>query len=139
MYLVQLIYASTAIDLNKKDIDDILHTAQSHNQSKMITGALCFNHNRFLQCLEGGRSAVNRLYSKIAADPRHKDVLLLDYRTTNERMFSEWSMAYFPADKLHRDMIKSFSHQDEFDPYQFTGESTYRMLQNLNKSLRYTS
>jgi hypothetical protein len=35
---------------------------------------LCYAGGIFLQVLEGGRGAVNALYNRIVADPRHRDV-----------------------------------------------------------------
>ena len=45
-----------------------------------VTGVLCFSEGIFLQVLEGGRSAVNQLYNRIAADTRHTQVELLQLR-----------------------------------------------------------
>ena len=55
----------------------ILEKAQAHNQTQGITGVLCQGQGFFIQILEGERSAINRLYLRIAADSRHKDVVLL--------------------------------------------------------------
>ncbi len=58
----------------------ILRKSKANNPALGITGVLCFSEGIFLQVLEGGRSAVNRLYNRIAADPRHTDVELLATR-----------------------------------------------------------
>ena len=66
--------------------------SKANNPALGITGVLCFSEGIFLQVLEGGRSAVNRLYNRIAADPRHSEVELLCYEEIGERRFAGWSM-----------------------------------------------
>jgi hypothetical protein len=78
MYLVSLIYASIPEEgFSKEDIEDILTKSKKNNERDDITGMLCFNHNYFLQCLEGSRESVNRTYSRICNDNRHKEMVIL--------------------------------------------------------------
>jgi hypothetical protein len=58
----------------------ILRKSKANNPALGVTGVLCFSEGIFLQVLEGGRSAVNRLYNRIAADDRHTQVELLSVR-----------------------------------------------------------
>ena len=95
MFLVRLIYTSTAVDtLKPADYQSILTSSIKNNTAVDITGMLCCDGRYFLQCLEGSRIAVNRAYSKILNDPRHKDIMLLNYGEVADRHFSEWSMGY---------------------------------------------
>ena len=95
MFLVRLIYASTAGgSLAPADYQGILAASIKNNCKLDMTGMLCCDGRYFLQCLEGSRLAVNRTYSKIISDPRHKDVLLLSYGEVASRHFGEWAMGY---------------------------------------------
>jgi len=95
MFLVRLIYASTATDgLAPNEYQAILSTSIKNNAASDITGMLCCNGQYFLQCLEGSRQEVNRTYSRILNDPRHQDVVLLSYGEVSTRQFSEWAMGY---------------------------------------------
>lgn len=95
MFLVRLIYASTATDrLSLADYQSILTASIKNNSDADITGMLCCNERYFLQCLEGSRKAVNDTYSRIINDPRHTNVMLLSYGEVAARHFSEWAMGY---------------------------------------------
>ena len=53
----------------------------------------------FFQVLEGPDSQVDGLFEDIVADPRHKDVLLLDTELEiPQRFFPNWSMRPFDLD-----------------------------------------
>ncbi len=91
--LVRLLYASRAIDTNICDtVQSIMLTSRSHNPQNGITGVLCHTDTVFMQVLEGGRDAVNQLYSHILKDTRHRDVILLDYEEITERRYGGWTM-----------------------------------------------
>tara|TARA_Y100001951_G_scaffold21856_1_gene16832 strand:+ start:3806 stop:4006 length:201 start_codon:yes stop_codon:yes gene_type:complete len=50
------------------------------------------NQHYFLQCLEGSRSNVNKIYHRILNDKRHRDPIILDYQEIEARDFSAWEM-----------------------------------------------
>jgi hypothetical protein len=84
--LVRLMYASRAVpSIDQDALMAILRQSKQRNPDAGITGVLCFSEGIFLQVLEGGRSAVNQLYNRIAADPRHSQVELMSYREIGER------------------------------------------------------
>ena len=84
--LVRLMYASRAAEGLKPDaLSAIVRKSTAHNPAHGVTGVLCFSGTVFLQVLEGGRSQVSQLYNRIAADPRHHDVVLLTYEEIAER------------------------------------------------------
>ena len=53
-----------------------------------------------LQVLEGPSQSVDKLYSKINNDGRHKNVRNLVDRHIEERMFPSWSMKFSPFNNL---------------------------------------
>ena len=71
MTLVRLLYASrAAAPVKPEELASILRQAKGNNPAQGITGVLCCSDDMFLQVLEGGRTAVNRLYARIVADRR---------------------------------------------------------------------
>ena len=70
------------------------------NQGQNITGCLLIGSNSYLQVLEGPSQSVDKLYSKINNDGRHKNVRNLVDRHIEERMFPSWSMKFSPFNNL---------------------------------------
>ena len=129
MFLVRLVYASRVSgNFKQGDIESILAAARRNNSKSCVTGLLCFNQEFFLQCLEGSRSQVNKTYHNILNDPRHSDIVMLDYKEINQRDFSEWHMGYVPTSSLTHDINTRFSGTEHFDPYEMSGESARQMM-----------
>jgi hypothetical protein len=84
----------------------------------------------FLQVLEGGRSAVNALYNRIAADPRHTQVELLVYEEIGERRFAGWSMGQVDMARLNPALLLKYSEKPLLDPYALPGGSRWRCCRN---------
>ena len=92
--LIRLIYVSKAVDPQSPALtDSILRKAHTWNTQNDITGVLCEGQGVFLQALEGERGTVTRLYARISADPRHKDLELIHCESITQRRYGEWSMA----------------------------------------------
>lgn len=129
MFLTRLVYTSTVSEeFSPTDIEEILVSARKNNSKACVTGMLCFNRKYFLQCLEGSRSKVNYVYHKILNDPRHSNIIMLNYQEISVREFSEWSMGYIPESSLTLPIIVKFSGSAEFNPYAISGESAYHMM-----------
>ena len=47
-----------------------------------------------MQILEGEEAAVDETYSRIANDPRHSNLILINHQPIMEREFSKWSMGF---------------------------------------------
>ena len=93
--MIQLTYVSrAAIEITAIELLSILAASRSYNRDADITGMLVFGNGTFLQTLEGDRETVERLFEKIARDPRHADVNVLRRREIGARRYSEWSMAF---------------------------------------------
>src|SRR5690349_7042085 len=101
--LVRLMYVSRAREnMSAEEVQAIVRQSKAHNPPAGITGVLCCTGNGvFVQVLEGGRAAVNQLYNRIVADPRHHDVQLLAYEETTERRFTGWSMGQVNLSRLN--------------------------------------
>lgn len=74
------------------DVEDILQKSRHNNAVDGITGLLWHGDGRFLQVLEGPEASVSETYRRIAADPRHHDLMVWSDRTVETRQFGYWSM-----------------------------------------------
>ncbi|WP_229737240.1 BLUF domain-containing protein [Psychroflexus salis] len=80
--------------LNEKDVEDLLYQVREKNRKLAITGLLLLIQGKFIQYIEGPPEEIDKVYIKIKKDPRHSDLLLLDKGVLEDRLFSDWSMAY---------------------------------------------
>ena len=93
--MLQIAYFSTAAVRQDADtVHSILITSRINNRRDAITGILVAGGNRYLQIIEGPRTAMERLYAAIRADHRHLSVTTLIERPIAKRCFDGWSMAY---------------------------------------------
>jgi hypothetical protein len=130
--LVRLLYASRAVPaIDHEELVTILRQSKTHNPSVGVTGVLCFSGGIFLQVLEGGRSAVNRLYNRIAADPRHTDVEVLLYEEIGERRFASWSMGQVNMSRLNPSLLLKYSATATLDPYSVSGKVSLALFEEL--------
>jgi Sensors of blue-light using FAD len=130
--LVRLLYASRALPtLDQEQLAAILRQSKAANPQAGITGVLCFSGGIFLQVLEGGRSAVNRLYGRIVADARHSDVELLLYEEISERRFAGWSMGQVNLARLNPSLLLKYSECATLDPYAVSGAVSLALFEEL--------
>ena len=130
--LVRLMYVSRAVPaVDQERLLAILRKSKANNPALGVTGVLCFSEGIFLQVLEGGRSAVNRLYQHIVTDPRHKDVELLAYEQIRERRFAGWSMGQVNLAKLNPGLVLKYSPTAALDPYAVSGAVSLALLDEL--------
>ena len=130
--LVRLMYASRAVAAVEPDmLAAILKKSRANNSAGGVTGLLCFSGSIFLQVLEGGRLAVSKLYNRIAADPRHTDVVLLSYAEITERSFAGWSMGQVNLARLNPALLLKYSETAVLDPYAMSGPVSMALLDEL--------
>jgi len=125
-------YASRAAPaLDQEELVTILRQSKANNPSTGVTGVLCFSGGIFLQVLEGGRSAVNKLYNRIGADPRHTDVELLLYEEIGERRFASWSMGQVNMSRLNPSLLLKYSATAALDPFSVSGKVSLALFEEL--------
>ena len=130
--LVRLMYASRAVPaIDQEELISILRQSKANNPTVGVTGVLCFSGGIFLQVLEGGRSAVNRLYNRIAADPRHTEVEVLLYEEIGERRFASWSMGQVNMGRLNPSLLLKYSATATLDPYSVSGSVSLALFEEL--------
>jgi hypothetical protein len=130
--LVRLLYASrSASPVTPETTEAILAQSRTHNPALGITGVLCQSGDIFLQVLEGGRDAVNRLYNQIVRDPRHQDVALLHYEEIAERRFAGWTMGVVNLAKVNPAILLKYAETNTLDPYGMSGHASLALLGEL--------
>lgn len=129
--LVRLLYASRAVDPSDTAIESILSQSRQFNPTCGITGILCYGGGIFLQAIEGGRNAVNDLYSHIVRDSRHKDVVLLHYQEITERRFGGWTMGQVNTSRINASILLKYAEKPELDPYAVSGVVSLALMEEL--------
>jgi Sensors of blue-light using FAD len=96
MQIFELIYYSIASpSLNRNDISDILEVSHKNNPKNNLTGCLLYHDDAFIQILEGEQEVIESLYLKIEKDQRHYNVRRVYDDNKVDRLFKNWSMAFF--------------------------------------------
>ena len=72
---------------------ELLGEAQHNNARDGLTGALAVHDGRFLQVVEGPSGMVESLERRLARDPRHREIVVLDRSPVETRAFESWTMA----------------------------------------------
>jgi hypothetical protein len=95
MDLYHLIYQSQALTpFGPAELAALLHRGRTHNRAHGITGVLLHTDDgRFIQVLEGPKTAVRRLfYHVILSDTRHFHCHVISEGLCFQRAFSNWTM-----------------------------------------------
>jgi Sensors of blue-light using FAD len=129
--LVRLLYVSRALSESAEDIEAILAASRKKNPNNGITGIMCYGGGLYLQAIEGGRNAVNALFSQIVADKRHKDVVMLHYQEITERRYGGWTMGQVNLAKINASIVLKYSERPELDPYLVSGAVSLALLEEL--------
>lgn len=130
--LVRLLYASRAVEaFDEVELAAILGKSRHNNPECGITGVLCYSQGVFLQVLEGGRSAVNKLYGRIVGDVRHTDVELLRYEEIDERRFAGWAMGQVDVARLNPALLLKYSERAGIDPYAVSGRMSMALFEEV--------
>ena len=119
--------------VDREELVAILKKSKANNPKLGLSGVLCacFDSRVFMQVLEGGRTAVNRLYNRIAIDPRHSDVELLSYEEIAERRFAGWSMGQINMARLNPALLLKYSECAKLDPHAVSGKVAMALFDEL--------
>jgi len=130
--LIILLYVSQPIGpVTTYVTSSILEISKANNKKKDITGVLCQGSGLYMQVLEGQRSVINALFSRIMEDKRRKEVELLSMEEINQRRYGHWSMALVQLSK--NDPMVQMAHP-EFDPYSASSSDAMRLIDQLIQS-----
>jgi hypothetical protein len=135
--LMRLIYASESTQpLTPATVQTLIDHASVANARRQLTGALVFDHRVFLQCLEGDRETVSEVFCRIAADTRHRRVVLLELQAVDERLFARWGMGFAAADEVGCEAFLRFGSGASFDPHTMSAGAALGLLQALESRIR---
>ena len=133
MNLTRLVYYSQSAPSATIDIADLMKTCQQNNAKMNVTGMLQYDGRAFLQVLEGGRAEVSEIYHRIAADPRHTNLILIDCSDVRERMFPTWSLALHEGmDDATKSVFLRYFATPQINPEVVSVESLLDLLQDLS-------
>ncbi len=131
---IHIVYASKAQKgLSIEDVKGIVDFAAKNNQALGVTGFMCANSRYFLQCLEGEETVVESLYDKIEKDDRHHSISLIKKEEISERDFSQWNMGVVLNVDRHKEILKAYSTDGSFDPYQLSAVQSLALLKKFLK------
>lgn len=89
-------YVSRATDsTNMNEINELLRKARDFNLANAITGCLIYSSGYFLQLIEGRKEIIDSLMQRIRRDSRHTDVTTIMQGFSKNRVFGDWSMAFW--------------------------------------------
>jgi hypothetical protein len=98
MALIHQIYTSVAArSIEAAELGAILETSRVNNRAADVSGMLLYSNQSFFQILEGPAAAVDAVYARIAADPRHRDLRTLVREPIAKRGFAQWAMGHAEA------------------------------------------
>lgn len=76
--LIQLIYRSlSSLSFSAEELTQFGRELSAKNQNLQVSGYLLYDGAYFLQVLEGEESSVDRIYSAVCKDLRHRNIVLL--------------------------------------------------------------
>jgi hypothetical protein len=130
--LTRLLYVSKPVGpITTFVTSSILEVCSVNNRKAEITGVLCQGSGIYMQVIEGQRSVISALFSKIIADKRHNTVELLSVEEIQKRQYGQWSMALVQL-SIDDPMVQ-LAHP-EFDPYSASSKDAIRIIDELIKS-----
>lgn len=131
--ILRLTYISRYNNHNENgEVQRILAQAQQNNAHNGITGALIFNHNYFLQSIEGARPVINELLRKLVKDDRHFSLQIIECREVEQRRWSKWSMKYLTPTEENKQNALKFSTGTEFNPYLMSTNQIMMLIDMLS-------
>jgi len=106
--LVSKTYLSKAVDVfSDHDLDQLLTNCRRNNAAASVTGALLYHNGYFMQLIEGQLDAINAIYDRIQADPRHEVLSVLFEDEISARFFPDWTMGYRAAESMPLDSLNT--------------------------------
>ena len=123
--LFRLAYYSTnlvkkTMSPRQSELRKIILSAGSNNRKRGITGGLMFNRDYFGQVLEGDRASASDLFCRIAKDPRHRSVVIVEATAVDSRRFDRWAMGLAEKNETAERLNSQFGLGNGFDPTQIS-------------------
>jgi hypothetical protein len=114
-----------------RDLNTIMDASNRNNEKAGITGALIFDTLWFVQILEGEREAVSATLRRIAQDERHDNLVIMDTRPADRRLFGNWWMGLSFLRGDHAALYRKHNIGERLNPRIMTGEQAVALAQEL--------
>lgn len=112
-------------------LNAILESSRRHNEKDGITGALLFDTLWFIQILEGEREAVSATLRRIIRDTRHDELVVMDCRPAEARLFGNWWMGFAMLRGDNGALFARHGAGPKLDPRQISAELAIRIAVEL--------
>ena len=102
-----ILYMSTMReDYSDERMEILLEEFTRDNKKNNITGFMLYYERNIIQCIEGRKEDIYRLYDNIENDPRHFLIIKLMDERISKRNFIDWDLAF---KKITYEQFESFS------------------------------
>ena len=99
--LIELSFVSQSTnDMGILGLMNLLEDVVHKNKRNGITGVLFYDNRIFGQIMEGYPQHVELIWKAISADPRHKEIQVLDINPLQKRRFTNWSMKFYGSEEI---------------------------------------
>jgi hypothetical protein len=105
-----------------RDLNAIMEASNRNNEKAGITGALIFDTLWFVQILEGGREAGKRHAAADRAGERHDNLVVMDARPVDRRLFGNWWMGLSFLRGNHAALYRKHGIGERLNPRIMTGK-----------------
>lgn len=109
----------------------ILETSRRRNEKDGVTGALLFDTLWFIQVLEGEREAVSATLRRIARDERHDELVVMDCRPAETRLFGNWWMGFAMLRGDNGALYARHGIGPKLDPRKISGDQAVAVAREL--------
>ncbi|MFK8036137.1 MAG: BLUF domain-containing protein [Hyphomicrobiales bacterium] len=136
MYLSRLAYYSlVSLDSSNasafRQVRSVLETATQNNLESGLTGGLLFNPTYFAQVMEGDRQVISDTFCRIAQNPKHKNIVILDAQPISERIFKSWHVGFAGKSELAKKLYVKYGTKSQFDPSKMTASALVSFISEL--------
>jgi len=112
--MFEIIYTSKrSFPLETTELEVLLAKARLANEAAGVTGVLLYDRGAFLQVIEGDEAAVVATFDRVARDPRHRNLFVLQRGPIEQRRFASWRMGFLTVagpDSQTLDCFSDFLH-----------------------------
>ena len=74
---------------------------------------------------------MNQLFNRIQKDPRHHDIVILDYQEIEERRFGGWTMGQVNLEGTNPSLLLKYSESVDLNPLSCSGKTMMALLDEL--------
>jgi len=130
--LMAWMYVSRPIhEIGYNDIQKILTTAFKRNTNHQVSGVMIYDHQHFLQYIEGKASVIEPLVKKIRSDERHKEIKTYFEGEIPVRKFVRWNLSYIGSD-IYIKLFPELSLHG-FNPYEIEKEKVFEVMKKVSE------